>query len=142
VDALPDVPGVRELWGHGVLHCPYCHGWEVRDRAIGILGGTPMATHQALMWRQWSDDVTLFTHTGDAPDEVAAEQFAARGIRVQAGEVTALEIKNDTLTGVRLADGAVVAREVMVVAPTFVGRTELLVSLGLEVTEHPMGVGS
>jgi thioredoxin reductase len=51
VDELPDVPGVAERWGTDVLHCPYCHGWEVRDRAIGILGDGPFAAHQALMWR-------------------------------------------------------------------------------------------
>jgi thioredoxin reductase len=142
VDALPDVPGLRERWGRDVLHCPYCHGWESKDRAIGVLGGSPMSLHQAQMWRQWSDDVTLFTHTGDAPDAEASEQLAARGITVVSGEVAGLEIKDDTLTGVRLADGTTVAREAIVVAPRFVGRTELLVSLGLEVTEHPMGVGS
>ena len=47
-----------------MLHCPYCHGWEVQDRAIGILATGPMAVHQALMFRQLSDDVTVFLHTG------------------------------------------------------------------------------
>ncbi|MFD0662507.1 hypothetical protein [Thermocatellispora tengchongensis] len=39
VDELPDVPGLAERWGREVLHCPYCHGWEVRDQPIGVLGG-------------------------------------------------------------------------------------------------------
>jgi thioredoxin reductase len=51
VDELPDIPGVRERWGHDVLHCPYCPGWEVRDQAIGILAGGPNSTHQALLFR-------------------------------------------------------------------------------------------
>jgi thioredoxin reductase len=142
VDELPDVPGVRERWGRDVLHCPYCHGWEVRDTAIGVLGGSPMSGHQALMWTQWSDDVTLFRHTMDAPDADTAEQLAARGVTVVTGEVAALVVENDRLTGVRLADGTVVARDAVVVAPRFVGRTDLLVSLGLEVIEHPLGIGS
>jgi thioredoxin reductase len=142
VDELPDVPGVRERWGRDVLHCPYCHGWEVRDTAIGILGGSPMSGHQALMWSQWTDDVTLFLHTADAPDADTAEQLAARGVTVVPGEVAALVIEDDRLTGVRLADGTVVARDAIVAGARFVGRTELLVSLGLEVTQHPMGVGS
>jgi thioredoxin reductase len=142
VDELPDVPGVRERWGRDVLHCPFCHGWEVRDRPIGILGGSPMSAHQALLWRQWTDDVTLFLHTAPAPDSELAAQLAARGVTVVTGTVAALRIEDDTLTGVRLADGTVVSRAAVVVAPQFVGRTDLLVSLGLEVTEHPMGVGS
>ncbi len=60
VDELPDIPGVREQWGHGVLHCPYCHGWEVRDRRIGVLGTELMSVHKALLFRQWSSDVVLF----------------------------------------------------------------------------------
>ena len=63
VDELPDVPGLAERWGRDVLHCPYCHGWEVRDRAIGDPGHRPARRHQALLWRQWSADVTLFRHT-------------------------------------------------------------------------------
>ena len=53
-DELPDVPGLRERWGREVLHCPYCHGWEVRDQAIGVLASGPMSVHQALLFRQLS----------------------------------------------------------------------------------------
>src|SRR3712207_715787 len=59
VDELPDLPGVRELWGRDVLHCPYCHGWEVRDRAVGIVATGPLGVYAALLWRQWTPDVTL-----------------------------------------------------------------------------------
>lgn len=52
VDELPDVPGVAERWGRDVLHCPYSHGWEVRDQALGILATNPMAVHQAMLFRQ------------------------------------------------------------------------------------------
>ena len=58
-DELPDVPGVAERWGRDVLHCPYCHGWEVRDQVIAVLGSGPGAVHQALLFRQLSDQVTL-----------------------------------------------------------------------------------
>src|SRR6185437_10938414 len=61
VDELPEVPGLRERWGRDVVHCPYCHGWEVRDRAIGVLTTGPMSVHQTLLFRQWSADVVLFT---------------------------------------------------------------------------------
>ncbi|HKE74167.1 MAG TPA: NAD(P)/FAD-dependent oxidoreductase [Acidimicrobiales bacterium] len=140
VDELPDIPGVRELWGDQVIHCPYCHGWEAREKPIGIVASGPMATHQALLFRQLSDDVVLFAHTQPPTAEQRAD-LAARDIRVIEGEVAALEVDGDgRLTGVRLATGETVAREVVTVAPRFVGRTHLLESLGVEATEHA-GVG-
>jgi thioredoxin reductase (NADPH) len=136
VDELPDVPGVAQRWGRDVLHCPFCHGWEARDRAIGILATGPMAAHQALMWRQLSADVTVFRHTAPAFAGDEAEQLAARGIRVVDGEVVAIEVEGDRLAGVRLASGEVVARDVVVVAPVFTARSELLTALGLETAEQ------
>ena len=88
VDELPDMPGLRERWGRDVVHCPYCHGWEVRDQAIGVLASGPRSVHQALLFRQLSDDVIYFRH-GTALDDAAAAQLAARGIRVVDGEVSA-----------------------------------------------------
>src|SRR5919107_1547066 len=66
-DELPDIPGVRELWGSDVLHCPYCHGWEVRDQPVGVIASGPMAVHQALLFRQLTADLTLFLHNGPRP---------------------------------------------------------------------------
>jgi thioredoxin reductase len=63
VDELPEVPGVAELWGTDVLHCPYCHGWEARDAAVGVLATSPLGVHGALLWRQLTDDVTVFVRT-------------------------------------------------------------------------------
>jgi thioredoxin reductase len=139
VDELPAVPGVRELWGSDVLHCPYCHGWEVRDRAIGVLATGPMAAHQALMWRQWSADVTLFLHTGPQPTDEQWEELAARDVTVVAGEVAELETTGDRLSGVRLADGHVVACDAVVVAPRFTARSAVLTSLGLAAQPVLMG---
>ncbi|RCG25404.1 NAD(P)/FAD-dependent oxidoreductase [Sphaerisporangium album] len=139
VDELPDVPGVAELWGEDVLHCPYCHGWEVRDQAIGILGTGPLAAHQALMWRQWSEDVTLFLHTAPKPGDEEFEQLEARGVTVVDGEVSALERSGGRLAGVRLTDGTVVPRQAMVVTPRFTARSGLLGALGLEPVEQEMG---
>lgn len=141
VDEIPDVAGLRERWGRDVVHCPYCHGWEVRDRRIGVIANGPMSVHGALLFRQWTDDVVLFTHTMDAPGAEAAEKLAARGIAVVTGEVAALEIAGDHITGVRLTDGTVVAREVIAVGPRMVARSEILRKLGLEPVEHPSGAG-
>lgn len=140
-DELPDVPGVRERWGRDVLHCPYCHGWEINDEPVGILGTGPMSVHQALMFRQWSDDVTLFLHTAPEPTDEEREQLAARGVRVVAGRVASLVIDDDRLTGVRLDDGTVMDRRALVVAPRFVARVDALTSLGIETELEPMSGG-
>ena len=140
VDELPQVPGVRERWGRDVVHCPYCHGWEVRDRAIGVLAGGPMSTHQALLFRQLSDDVVYFSHA-TPPNDEQAEQLAARGIRVVDGEVASLEVVEDRLTGVRLFDGTVVERDALVVSPRMVARAGFLADLGLRPSQHSSGLG-
>lgn len=141
VDELPDVPGIQERWGRDVLHCPYCHGWEIGDQPVGVLGTGPMSVHQALMFRQWTDDVVLFRHTAPELTVEEREQFEARGIRTVEGSVDSLVIDGDRLTGVRLADGTVVARQALVVAPRFVARVDALVSLGLETESEPMSGG-
>ncbi|WP_308042292.1 FAD-dependent oxidoreductase [Streptomyces sp. 8L] len=137
VDELPGVPGLAERFGADVLHCPYCHGWEVRDTPIGVLATGPLAVHQALLWRQWSEDVTLFAHTAPEFDDEAYERLAARGIAVVDGEVTGLEVTDGRLTGVRTGD-RVTARSALAVAPRFTARAALLRGLGLAETEQVM----
>ncbi len=141
VDQLPDVPGLRERWGRDVIHCPYCHGWEVRDQALGVLASGPMAVHQALLFRQLTADVVLFTHTGPALSDEQAQQLAARSIRVIDGSVAGLVVTDDHLTGICMADGTVVARQALAVGAPMVARAEVLVSLGVQPKPHPMSIG-
>ncbi|MDQ0987261.1 NAD(P)/FAD-dependent oxidoreductase [Streptomyces sp. V2I9] len=138
VDELPPVPGLAERWGREVLHCPYCHGHEVADRPIGVLATGPLAVHQALMWRQWSDDVTLFLHRAPALSAAEYEELAARGVAVVDGEVAGLEVADDRFTGVRLASGRVVPREALVVQARFTARSAVLESLGLKPVAQEM----
>lgn len=140
-DELPPVAGLAGRFGRDVLHCPYCHGWEVRDRAFGVLATTPMSVHQALMVTQWSKDVTLFLHRV-AESELSDDdlrRLAAAGVAVVPGEVAEVVAEADRLTGVRLADGTVYDREVLFVAPRAVPRTDLLARLGAEMRETPFG---
>ncbi|MBB3724705.1 NAD(P)/FAD-dependent oxidoreductase [Nonomuraea dietziae] len=141
VDELPHVRGLRDRWGRDVVHCPYCHGWEVRDQAIGVLATGPLSVHQALLFRQWSADVTFFSHTMPPPTGEQAQQLAARGIRVVDGEVASLEIAEDRLVGVRLSDGTLVGRETVAVSPRMTARACFLAALGLRPAEHPSGAG-
>ena len=134
-DELPDIPGVRERWGRDLLHCPYCHGWEVRDQPLGVLGTLPGSVQHALLVRQWSDDVVFFAHTYElTPADLA--QMEARGVQVVRGEVTRLVVDADHLTGVELADGRVVARTAVFVRPGNIPHADgLLNALGCDVNE-------
>lgn len=131
VDELPAVDGLRERWGRDVLHCPYCHGHEVADTAIGVLG----SVHKALLVRQWSSDLTLFLDGAPDPTEQEWAQLAARGISVVDGKVDGVVVTDDRLSGVRLADGTVVARTALFVNPFFRATGELLTALGVETAE-------
>jgi thioredoxin reductase len=131
-DELPDIAGVRERWGRDLLHCPYCHGWEVRDQPLGVLGTHPMSVLHAQLVRQWSDDVTYFVHTNDL---TAAEQaqLEARGIRIVRGEVARLVIDDDHLSGVELTDGQVIPRNAVFIRPGNLPHPDgLLAALGCE----------
>jgi thioredoxin reductase len=139
-DELPDIPGVRERWGRDLLHCPYCHGWEVRDQPIGVLGTAPGSVQHALLIRQWSDDVAFFVH---AYDLTAAEQaeLETRGIQIVRGEVSQLVVEDDRLTGVELTDGRVVARTAVFIRPVNVPHADgLLAGIGCNVDEAGFAV--
>ncbi|WP_328429258.1 NAD(P)/FAD-dependent oxidoreductase [Streptomyces sp. NBC_00443] len=146
-DELPAVPGVAERFGRDVLHCPYCHGWEVRDQAFGVLATGPLSVHQALMVSQWSKDVTFFLHevAEDSLPDDDLRRLAAAGVQVVPGEVAGLVVEDDRLTGVRLAGGtpsgggAVHDRQALFVAPRPIPQTALLQRLGAEMTETPFG---
>ncbi|QNE17587.1 NAD(P)/FAD-dependent oxidoreductase [Kribbella qitaiheensis] len=130
-DELPDVQGLAERFGRDVLHCPYCHGWEVRDQAIGVLATGGMAIHQTMMFRQLSDNVTLFLNDGQEPTEQEWEELAARGISVVQGKVVEVEVTDDKLSGVRLESGKVIPCQALVVQPHAIARAAFLEELGL-----------
>jgi thioredoxin reductase len=134
-DELPEIPGVRERWGKDLLHCPYCHGYEVRDEPIGVLGTHPGAVHHALLLRQWSDDEIFFPHTLDlTADE--RERLTARGVHIADGVIKWLVVEDDRLRGVELAEGRVVPRSAVFVFPRMVPRDALLTGLGCEKDEN------
>lgn len=138
-DELPQVPGLAERWGIDVLHCPYCHGWEVRGQRIGILATGPGTMHQALLFRQLSQHVTVLAHTGPELSGEQREQLGALGIPVIAGMVTRVDASDGGLTGVRLAHGSRVPLDALIVAPRMTARAELLAPLGLAPSEVTMG---
>ncbi|MBO0899260.1 NAD(P)/FAD-dependent oxidoreductase [Cellulomonas sp. zg-ZUI199] len=133
-DELPDVPGLAARWGRDALHCPYCHGWEVRERTLAVLATGPRAVHQALLVRQLSDDVTLLTGDTFEPGADDAADLAARGVRVVRGPVTGVRTEQDTLTGLVLADGGLVPCDAVFIATRAVLDAAVVDALGLETT--------
>jgi len=133
-DELPQIPGIEQRWGRDVLHCPYCHGWEVRDQAIGVLAAGERSVHQALLVKQWSDDVVFFANAY----ALAAEdrrRLDVRGIPVVEGTVSGLVADGGRLRGVELDGGRVIERAALFVAPRFVPIDGLLRALGCTVAD-------
>lgn len=133
-DEIPDVPGLRERWARDVLHCPYCHGFEVRNQKLGVLGGTPQAVIYTQIVRQWSDDVVYFT-SEETLTATERGELAARSIGIVEGTVRRVLVDHDHLCGVELADGRRARRDVLFVPPRFVPNNDLLVGLGCDLDE-------
>lgn len=141
IDVLPDVPGLAAHWGRGAIHCPYCHGWEVRDQALVVID-TGFGAHQAALFRQVTSDLTLVVHTGDGPDDDAVARLTARGVGVVREPVAeVLSGGGGDVVGVRLVGGSVIPAAAVVVGPRVVARTAGVTSLGLASVPDAMGVG-
>lgn len=138
-DDLPDIPGLRERWGVTVLHCPYCHGFEVADGRLGVLATSAMGIHQALLVADWSADVTLFTNGVVSPDGEQRDALAARGVRVEARPVAALVGRVPSLDGVRLDDGTVVAVDAIFTGSRNRVASPVARQLGCVFDEGPLG---
>lgn len=140
-DGLPPIDGLREQWGNGVVHCPYCHGWEIRGQRIGVLGTGPLSVHQALLFRQWSPDITLFLNDTVEPTEHEWDKLAARSVRVVDGAVASVDAVDGVLTGLTLSTGLSFDLQALAVGTRMEARSALLESLGLTSQVHPSGAG-
>jgi thioredoxin reductase len=134
-DELPDIPGLRERWARDVLHCPYCHGYEVRDQPLGVLGGSADAVRYAQIVRQWADDIVFFPQT-DTLTATERSQLVARAIGIVEGPVKQVLARDDRLCGVEMYDGRVIPRAALFVPPRFVPNSDLLVGLGCDLDQN------
>ncbi|HWH14297.1 MAG TPA: NAD(P)/FAD-dependent oxidoreductase [Miltoncostaeaceae bacterium] len=130
----PEVPGLEDLWGGCVFHCPYCHGWEMRNRALGVLGGGPHEVHRALLLREWSPEVVLLTDGEPAHGDQSARVLAEARIPVVTTAVERLTPRDGGLE-VHFADGGSRALEGLLVSAPMRRRTDLGLDLGVEVDE-------
>jgi len=140
-DRLPGIPGLAERWGTSVLHCPYCHGWEVRGRRLAVLVGSPVGLHQAELVRQWSERLVVFTGSTEVPPGTE-RRLRSRGVELVAGRVVEVLGEGPQVTAVRTADGTVTEVDAVFIAGTAEPNDTFLAPLGLARTDLPMGMGS
>jgi thioredoxin reductase len=139
-DELPDIPGLRTRFGRDVLHCPYCHGYEVRDRRVGVVGGSANSYHQVQLVRQWAADVVFFTNDTELTAD-QREQLVARAVGVVDGRVSRLIVDDDdVLCGVEVDGTRVVPREAVFVAPRFIPNSDLVDLLACAVDKEGWAV--
>ena len=126
----PEVPGLQELWGRSVFHCPFCHGWEVRDQPLAVLGRGERAIHQALLLSGWTDDIVVVT---DGPADFSDEErtrLAAAGVSVDERAIAELASEKGELAEVVFEDGGRLRRRGLLAAATLHQRSSLADELG------------
>lgn len=138
-DELPPVPGLPERWGRDVLHCPYCHGWEVGDARLGVLAAGPMSLHQAELIRQWSDRLTFFSAAAEPLEQRTRERLAARDVVVEPAPVVEVVGDGERLHRVQLADGRQIAVDALFTAGELIPHDDFLDGLDLERADTPAG---
>lgn len=127
---VPSLPGIVERWGRSVFHCPFCHGWEVRDEPLGVLDRGAPGVRRALLLRFWSDDVTLLADGPAELDSEDAERLRAAGVTVEERRVAGLRGPESTLTAVVFADGGERTCHGLLVPVTLHQRSALAEQLG------------
>jgi thioredoxin reductase len=137
-DQLPELPGMAERWGSTVLHCPYCHGYEVGGGSIGLLGGNPMSAGKAPLFADWGN-VTFFSQGLPISDEELAA-MQQRSVQIETTPVVGLHGEQPTWLEVELADGRRIAQRALFVPAGQAMATPLVQQLGCALVESPLGV--
>jgi thioredoxin reductase len=142
VEDLPAVDGLAALWGRDVVSCPYCHGWEARDKAVAVLGAGARAWRQLLLLRRFTDDLVLLSAGPAALDDQQLDHVRRVGIGVCEEPVVRVRAEDGRLAGVELGDGTVLARDVLFAATTRRQPSELAAALGCAIeTAGPQAAG-
>lgn len=142
-DELPDVPGLADHWGGAVIHCPFCHGYEARDRRIVALVTSPMGLHPVPMLRQLTQHLTVLVHGGVPADDPQLRIVRDAGVEVIVTRAERiLSAEAGVLRGVLLADGTELRADTILVGPRMHARVAPFAGLGLTATDHPSGIAS
>jgi thioredoxin reductase len=137
-DQLPDLPGLKEKWGDGVLHCPYCHGYEIAGNRLGVFATSNIAAHQAHVVRDWGR-VTVFLRDGFSFDADAQSELEKMDVPVESVPLAGIEGEGRSISHVVLKDGRRVALDALFVAPQTEMSSPIAKQLGCETTPGPLG---
>lgn len=137
-DALLALPGLQERWGKTVLHCPYCHGYEVAGSPLGVMAAHPLSAHQAMLLPDWGP-TTYFTQGEFEPDDEQAAVLQKRGVRIERSPIVELMGTAPSLDAVKLADGRRMAIHALFVAARTHMASPLAMQLGCAFNEGPLG---
>jgi thioredoxin reductase len=132
-DKLPDIPGIRDWWGTGVLHCPFCHGWEVRDKPWAYTAPAEQAVERATLFLGWTKALTYLTHGGPRPTADQAKWLKDHRVAVREEKIAGLDGMDGKLTGVTFDGGPPLGARAVFVLPESVQRSELPKKLGCKV---------
>jgi thioredoxin reductase len=134
-DDLPAIPGFEECYGRSVFHCPYCDGWESRDRPIAAYGRGRKAVGLALGLCNWSRDIVLCSDGAPLARDLR-ERLTRNGVEIRIDRISALEHRDGTLSAIRFAHGDTLARDVLFFASKPRQRSDLAHGLGCSMTRH------
>ncbi|MGV0744543.1 FAD-dependent oxidoreductase [Mycolicibacterium sp. XJ870] len=134
----PNIPGLEKLWGASVFHCPFCHGWEMRDAPMAVVAQGDRAVHSALLLRGWTDDLVVLTNGDGGLDEAQVKQLDAAGIAVDDRSIAQFVADGGELAAVEFTDGTRLARRGALVTTTLHQRSPLAAQLGAVAAPGPV----
>ncbi|HUZ65461.1 MAG TPA: NAD(P)/FAD-dependent oxidoreductase [Acetobacteraceae bacterium] len=137
-DELPAIPGLAERWGHSVLHCPYCHGYEFSGRRLGVLNVSPMSVHQAMLIAEWGP-TTLYLNGASETDDASRAKLRARGVTIEPAAVSAVHGDGPRLSAIELADGRLSGVDALFLGPRTRLNSGIAQQLGCAMDEAPLG---
>lgn len=137
-DELPAIPGLAERWGRSVLHCPYCHGFELSGQSLGVLSVSPRSVHQAMLIAEWGP-TTLYLNGAPLPDANVLEQLRARGVAIEPERLQSLHGDGEGLSAVVLVDGRRSPVDALYLGPPTRLNSTIAEQLGCELDEGPFG---
>jgi len=136
-DILPDVPGLPERWGKSVLHCPYCHGYEVSGQRLGVMNVTTTSVQQALLVSDWGP--TTFYLNGAAVEDAGLDQLRQRGVEIEPAPVEELVGERDGLSALALADGRSCPLDALFISPRNRLNSQIAERMGCNIQDGPLG---
>lgn len=110
-EVLPDIPRVKEFYGKSLFSCPFCDGWELRDRALAVIANDQRALHMAKMVSNWTNDLIIFTNGNKILSLEEQELLKSYGIRINEKKIATFIGEDGILNKIQLDDGTIVHRE-------------------------------